>query len=147
VRSASALGEELAHKLEGLDASLAAMDAERALNNARKRRALAERATDPALRDELLQAAASYEDAARHTQSLEALRRRTYAQLDGVAASLENAAVRAVRIRVASGDDEGARAVSDALRVDVETLRETLAVFEDPATQAETLARQEPTKR
>lgn len=131
VRSAARLGAALARRVDELDAALTAMDPARARAEAHTRRQWAARATDADARREFLDAAAALEESAHSAEALAALRQKTFAQLDHLAASLDNALVRSVRIRVASDNDEGARAVSDALRVDVETLRETLAVFEE----------------
>ncbi len=136
VRSAAKLGHELARKIEDIDSSLARTDVAHARAEAARRREWAKKATDAAGRQEFLEAAAALDESAEHAESLRALRQKTFAQLDHLAVSLENALVRSVRIRVASHDDEGARAISEALRADVENLRETLAVFEEPALRA-----------
>lgn len=136
VRSAAKLGHELARKIEDIDSSLARTDVAHARAEAGKRREWARKATDDAGRQEFLDAATALDESAAHAESLRALRQKTFAQLDHLAVSLENALVRSVRIRVASNDDEGARAVSEALRIDVDNLRETLAVFEEPALNA-----------
>lgn len=133
VRSAAKLGVDLARKVADIDASLARTDATTARAEARKRREWAQRSGDDAGRQEYLDAAAALDESAEHVESLRALRQKTFAQLDHLAVSLENALVRSVRIRVASPDDEGARAISEALRADVENLRETLSLFEEPA--------------
>jgi hypothetical protein len=58
------------------------------------------------------------------------LRERLSAQLESLAASLESVAVRSIRLRVASPDATGGDA-AEALRVDIDAVKETLSVFEE----------------
>jgi len=139
VRSAANLGVDLARRGQDLDRQLAAVqrpDKVRADAGGRRERAAA--TTDPAIRDEYLATATALEETASQTEQLEQVRDRIYAQLDGLAAALESAVLRSMRIRVASSDDEeNAAALSTALRVDVNTMRETLAVFEEVSVPAQ----------
>jgi erythromycin esterase-like protein len=127
---------ELARRVENLDASLQAMDPAGARAEAGKRRSWAQSARDEGARSEFLEAASRLDEAAGSAEALLRLRERTLAQLDNVAASLESAAVRAVRVRVDGGEGAGEGALQEALRVDVETLRDTLGVFESAEVEA-----------
>ncbi|MBI5515961.1 MAG: hypothetical protein HY909_19420 [Deltaproteobacteria bacterium] len=136
LRSAAALGVELARRVENLDTSLHAMDPAGSRAEAGKRRSWAQSARDEGAKSEFLEAAARLDEAAGSAEALLRLRERTLAQLDNVAASLESAAVRAVRVRVDGGEGAGEGALQEALRVDVETLRDTLGVFESAEVEA-----------
>jgi hypothetical protein len=143
LRSAARLGVDLARRVENLDTSLQAMNPHTARQEAVKRRAWAEAARDHGAQSEFREAAARLDEAAGSAEALLALRERTLAQLDNVAASLESAAVRAVRVRVDGGDAAGQGALQEALRVDVETLRDTLGVFEGAEVEIEAPKRAE----
>jgi hypothetical protein len=104
------------------------MDPRRARADAAERRKRAEQASDAQARASFLEAAQSLDESAKSAEGLLRLRERTIAQLDSLAASVENVAVRSIKVRVAT---DGSEAVADALRIDVEAIKETLGVFEE----------------
>jgi hypothetical protein len=134
IRSAARLGIELARKVQALDRSLLAYPAlnpQQSHMEANERRRRAAAASDEQAKSSLLEAAKSLDESAAVGESMLKLRERTVAQLESLAASLENVAVRSIRLRVHADGAEGD--VADALRVDVDALKETLELFEEPS--------------
>jgi hypothetical protein len=132
VRSAVGLGLQLARRIKSLDEALqgnAGMDAELSRREAADKRARAGAATDPTAQRALLDAASALEEAARTSDSLRALRERTSAQLESLAAMLESVAVRGVRLRVHS-DGGNSDDVAETLSAEMDAVRETLGVLE-----------------
>ncbi len=132
VRSATALGLQLARRMRSLDQALqnyAGMNAAVSRQEAADKRARAGAAVDAAAQRALFDAANALEEAARTSDSLRALRERTEAQLESLAAMLESVAVRGVRLRVhsdgASSDD-----LAETLGAEMDAVRETLGVLE-----------------
>jgi hypothetical protein len=132
VRAAARLGIDLARKLAALDRSIAsytALNPQESRRQAEERRCRAASAGDEEARRAFLEAAKALDESAASAESVLRLRERTLAQLDSLAVSLENVAVRSLRLRVAG--DGGPGDVAETLRVDVEAIRETLGVFEE----------------
>jgi hypothetical protein len=131
VRSAARLGIELARRLRTLDYALqayAGMNPAQSRAEAQDKRRRAEAATDDAARRAFLDAANALEESARSAASLLTLRKRTVAQLDNLAATLESVAVRSVRVRVEGGGGPGE--IAETLSADMQAVRETLDVLE-----------------
>lgn len=133
VQTAQRTGVDLAIRAQDIERQMAAVASPAAAREkAQVRRDWAAKAPNDATREEYLSAAAALDDLAGSADALGELHQRLLAQLDSLAASLESAAARSMRIRVGAADDEGgAEALSEALRVDVELVRETLATFEE----------------
>ena len=141
LRSAATLGVSLATRLEALNKSLDPLNPAAMRREAETRRAWASGARDPQAREEFLKAAQAFEDGARNAEALLGLRERTLAQLDNLASTLETAALRSVRVRVDTSGDGSANALSEALRVDVESMQSTLSAFEETESTADVLRR------
>ena len=132
VRTAARLAIELARKVQGLDHTLRtypAMNFDRLRRDAEERRRAAAATKDAEARASMLDAAKSLEDSATSAESMLKLRDRTVAQLDNLAASLENVSLKSLRLRVA---DDGSSEAAQALRIDIDAIKETLGVFESP---------------
>jgi hypothetical protein len=131
VRSAARMGIELARRLRTLEYALqgyAGMNPAQSRGEAQDKRQRAAQSTDEAVQRALVDAAAALEESAKSAESLRALRERTVAQLDTLAATLESVAVRSVRLRVAG--EGGPDDLAASLQADVEAMRETLDVLE-----------------
>jgi hypothetical protein len=131
LRAAANLGVQLARRLRSLDDALrthAGMDPDRSRREAADKRARAARAKDETAARAMTDAAGALDEAASTADSLRALRERTAAQLDGLAAMLESVAVRGVRLRVQS--DVGSSDIAETLRAEMDAVRETLTVLE-----------------
>ncbi|HEV3191834.1 MAG TPA: hypothetical protein VGY54_15090 [Polyangiaceae bacterium] len=142
VRSAAALGVDLARRLRSLDHALegyAGMNPEASRREAADKQRRAAAATDDDTRRAYLDAASALEESASAAESLRSLRERTAAQLESLAAVLESVAVRSVRLRVQS--DSGSEDPAATLGAEIDAARDTLSVLEsidEPATPRRT---------
>jgi hypothetical protein len=137
VRSAASMGIDLARRLRSLEYALqgyGGMNPAQSRAEAQEKRSRASESADEAVRRALLDAASALEQSAQTAESLRALRERTLAQLESLAATLESVAVRSVRLRV-SGDG-GPDDISASLQADVAAMRETLDVLESVETSS-----------
>jgi hypothetical protein len=131
LRTAARMGTQLATRLRDLDVALArtsGMKPDLSRREAADKRARAGAARDAAARKAFADAADALEESARTADSLRALRERTAAQLESLAAMLESIAVRGVRLRVQS--DGGSADLAGALGAEMDAARETLGVLE-----------------
>jgi hypothetical protein len=131
VRSAARMGIDLARRQRSLEYALqgyGGMNPAQSRAEAQEKRRRAAESADDAARRALLDAASALEQSAQTAESLRALRERTLAQLDSLAATLESVAVRSVRLRVAG--DGGPDDISASMQADVAAMRETLDVLE-----------------